>query len=69
MKTKKRNDVWMWQNRKYERITDRTCPSGRRMYEGPRNGQCMPKRKCKVRWSPFRGRCKKTAKVHRLTNG
>ncbi len=48
---------WMWKNRKYERIEDASCKSGRRVVDGSQKGRCMQKRKCKLRWSRKRGRC------------
>ena len=44
------------------RRKDYACASGRRYVDGANAGKCMAKRKCKVRWSKKRGRCKKTTK-------
>ena len=45
-------------DRKVARIKDYTCASGRRYADGRNSGKCMSKRKCKVRWSKKRGRCR-----------
>lgn len=52
--------------RKYGRMRDSTCKSGNRytMAAGVAGGgkskfKCMPKGKCKTRWSNKYGRCKK----------
>jgi hypothetical protein len=50
-------------DRAYKRKKDYSCKSGRRYSSGMRDGECMPKRKCKVRWSKKRGRCKTYDKV------
>jgi hypothetical protein len=56
-----------WGVRKYGRMKDYSCASGRRRTTAPGlvNGgkkryTCLPKGRCKVRWSKKRGRCKKT---------
>ena len=43
------------------RRKDYACASGRRYVDGANPGKCMAKRKCKVRWSKKKGRCKRYA--------
>ena len=67
------SDGWVnmarWLDRKYGRVKDYSCASGRRRTTAPGlvNGgkkkyTCLPKGNCKVRWSRKQGRCKKTTK-------